>query len=349
MNLPISKYKIVAVTAFGVLILGSFYKWAIFSRMGIVPKNICSPQVMRNYLKQGGNPNAWRSDFDYSFPIVKCFTEIKDQNLLDWFIEKGGDLNYKFWGGSTIWTELRSPESALILFRGVSKSNKFSASQKQSMTLKLLTKSEDIALFLLQNGANINLRDRKGNTVLHQTLDPDVAKIAINKGVNVNTKNNNGETPLQITKSSSVAQILIDFGANIEFKDNLGNTLLHLNQEPAVSAILIKNGIDPNVKNKQGVTILHNSWKNPKRKDLASTLINSGADINVQDNQGRTPLHTAVIGNTYAYYLKLLIEFGADINLKDNQEKTPFDYARASQKQDLIELLSSYNSSSMNQ
>ncbi len=40
-------------------------------------------------------------------------------------IEKGGDLNYRYWGGHTVWTEVSSPESALILFRSAYKGRLF--------------------------------------------------------------------------------------------------------------------------------------------------------------------------------------------------------------------------------
>ncbi|MEM6614209.1 MAG: hypothetical protein AAF652_18550 [Cyanobacteria bacterium P01_C01_bin.72] len=47
------------------VIIAYFLKWGILSRLGIVPEDICSPQTMTKYLKQGGDPNAWRNDFDY--------------------------------------------------------------------------------------------------------------------------------------------------------------------------------------------------------------------------------------------------------------------------------------------
>ena len=327
----------VGVVALAVLILTNTFKWGILSRLGIVPENICEPKVMTKYLKQGGDPNAWRNSFAESYPIVGCFSESETQQLIELFIEKGGKIN-------SIANVIETPESSLILFRSVNKGNKFSDRQKQKITLKLLAKSQNITLLLLQNGADINVRDSKGNTFLHKTSDPDVVKIAIKQGVDVDVKNNNNETPLHKTKSSSVAQMLIDFGANIALKDDLGNSLLHLTKEPEIAAILIKNGIDPDTKNKQGVTALHNAWKNSSREILASVLIDGGANVNVQDNTGKTPLHTAVIGKTHPYYIEFLLEAGADIYIKDSEGKTPLDYARISQKQELIDLLTSYNS-----
>ncbi|VEP13393.1 Ankyrin repeat protein,protein kinase family protein (fragment) [Hyella patelloides LEGE 07179] len=50
-----------SIVVFGLLMLLNSYKWGILSRIGIVPRNICDPKVMSKYLKQGGNPNAWRT------------------------------------------------------------------------------------------------------------------------------------------------------------------------------------------------------------------------------------------------------------------------------------------------
>ena len=48
------------------LLLLNSQKWLFLSRVGILPKNICNSQVMKKYLKQGGDPNIFRDTIDSS-------------------------------------------------------------------------------------------------------------------------------------------------------------------------------------------------------------------------------------------------------------------------------------------
>ncbi|MEL6439381.1 MAG: ankyrin repeat domain-containing protein [Cyanobacteria bacterium J06621_8] len=301
MNLSISKHKIVAVTAFGVLILGSFYKWAIFSRMGIVPKNICSPQVMRNYLKQGGNPNAWRSDFDYSFPIVKCFAKFENPSLLDLFTSKGGDIYKNYWGDN-VWKEARSPESALMLFKYLENDDNISDQKKQDIILQLLSKSKSTTLLLLENGANIDIYDSQKNTILHKTRDPELVIFVVNKGININFQNQQGKTPLHLSISEVLTKVLIELGAKINVKDNDGNTPLH--------------------------TIISSRIYYERIKEIVKLLIDSEANVNERNSKGQTPLHLV----EHKSIAKVLIESGAEINIKDNEGKTPIEDAKIKKK-----------------
>ncbi|MEM8675280.1 MAG: hypothetical protein AAGF83_15605, partial [Cyanobacteria bacterium P01_G01_bin.67] len=141
---------------FGLLLLSIFYRWAILSRVGILPKDICSSQVMKNYLKQGGDPNAWLNTFSYSAPLVHCFTNVEDIKDINLFIQKGGNLNYVYWGGHTIWSEVEKPESALILFKYLRHAENLGDKEKQKLKLLLLSKSLKITILLLENGADIN-------------------------------------------------------------------------------------------------------------------------------------------------------------------------------------------------
>ena len=54
--------------------------------------------------------------------------------------------------------------------------------------------------FLIENGADINIKNNNGDTVLHEAVlikdNLEVVKLLIENGADINIKNNNGDTVL---------------------------------------------------------------------------------------------------------------------------------------------------------
>lgn len=56
-----------------------------------IPENICNPEVMTQYLKAGGDPNASRYLGSGFYTIANCFNLMDDNpDLLELYIAKGG-------------------------------------------------------------------------------------------------------------------------------------------------------------------------------------------------------------------------------------------------------------------
>ena len=62
-------------------------------------------------------------------------------------------------------------------------------------------------MYLLEEGANVNIQDRNGNTPLHTSVDCTniadelkIPKLLVKKGVDIKAKNNKAETPFDIAK-----------------------------------------------------------------------------------------------------------------------------------------------------
>lgn len=79
---------------------------------------------------------------------------------------------------------------------------------------------------LINEGADMNVKDRHGNTPLHDAASIrypprlPVIKLLIDKAAGVNTKNNHGETPLHfaVLQDYFVAELLIEKGADVNAK-----------------------------------------------------------------------------------------------------------------------------------
>jgi hypothetical protein len=58
-----------------------------------------------------------------------------------------------------------------------------------------------------------NIADRDGKTALHWCITPQITKLLINSGADINLKDKNGNTPLDLTYGDEKAMVLISYGA----------------------------------------------------------------------------------------------------------------------------------------
>lgn len=230
----------------------------------------------------------------------------------------------------------------------------------------------------------LNEKDNKGNTPLHSAVSKgrnDVIDYLLNKGANPEIKNNNGLTPifqaLDLSRSGSVNK-LIDCGANINVKGYRNRTLLHMAARSGNSSVTIKliaKGIEINALDSKGSTALDCAILSSKTKtakilaekggkinsftpdnvDCAGVLkraIHTGqseifalisdlnGDFSLTDESGRNLLHSAA---AYGYkdILNILLKSDIDINSKTRDNKTALQLAEIYGHKDVIELLKS--------
>ena len=146
----------------------------------------------------------------------------------------------------------------------------------------------------------LNMQDRTKNTPLHiavETSSPEILQYLIQRGANVDVKNIHGETPLlKLLRSDRFSAQNVDClllnGADPKVADSRGETALHcavFRDHTEVIDSLIKHGADVNAKTESGYTPLHNAvfQKNPKATFL---LLRAGADITLVDQNEKTAL-----------------------------------------------------------
>lgn len=154
--------------------------------------------------------------------------------------------------------------------------------------------NKEIADLLIAAGADINFKDKDGQTdLMTAAVEGRVAlvKALIAAGANVNIQNNKGRTPLinaALHGKIEVVKVLLEAGANPEIKDDEGYTAII---EPAfagnleiVKALLAAKA-NPNVTVEHGMTALMGAAFNG-HKDVVNELLATGAQRDAKDDDG---------------------------------------------------------------
>lgn len=126
----------------------------------------------------------------------------------------------------------------------------------------------EMALFLIDRGAPIDVIEYEGSTLLHQAAkggDPELIRLLVARGLEVDAKDDYGDTPLCDISSR---------------------------EKPEAVAALIEAGADVNRHGMNQRTPLHGAVFSG-RLDIVEMLLAAGADPTLSDYQGETPLDVA--------------------------------------------------------
>ena len=201
---------------------------------------------------------------------------------------------------------------------------------------------------LLETFRGVNIVDlTTGDTPLHiacQLGNKDIALLLIQAGANPALKNNNGQTPFDLVKNEILK-------ANLQNQYNLtlalfqavqNNSLPEVKQildrlPPNQVSILVNSRTNP-ASAGEGETPLHIAVKNGNR-EMVKFLLDKGADVNAGDKYEATPLHFAC-RNGDGYIARMLVEFGGDLTIKAIDGRTPLDACKTNELR--IDLIKDY-------
>lgn len=201
---------------------------------------------------------------------------------------------------------------------------------------------------LLETFRGVNLVDlTTGDTPLHiacQLGNKDIALLLIQAGANPTLKNNNGQTPFDLVKNEILKTNLQDqYNLTLAlFQAVQNNSLPEVKQildrlPPNQVSILVNSRTNP-ASAGEGETPLHIAVKNGN-KEITKFLLDNGADVNAGDKYEATPLHFAC-RNGDGYIARMLVEFGGDLTIKAIDGRTPLDACKTNELR--IDLIKDY-------
>lgn len=182
---------------------------------------------------------------------------------------------------------------------------------------------------VLDHGAVINTF-RRGVTALHEAASLghlDLVKLLLARGADVDARERNGDTPLLRAgeypwEDCTIA--LINSGADIHIKDGFGRTTLHFACRSGllnIVNILLARNMDADERDVEDKTPLFHAVEN-SHTDCILALLDHGANLDIQDHSGFTVLHEAAShGNFNA--VNILLARGAKTEVRDNWGRTP--------------------------
>ena len=204
-------------------------------------------------------------------------------NIVKYLIEHGANINAKTNHGSTVLMEAsygsRFANLETVKYLVEEKGMDINHADDKgwtALTCSITGKSFGIFKYLVEHGANINVKDKYGKTVLDLAFSLEVhtyrklkeyleiVKYLLDKDVDINVENEFRLNDLIVKASGwgdlELVKCLLDKGVDINSKDSGSDTALMracYYEKLEVVKYLIKNGADVNIKNDNGKTALN--------------------------------------------------------------------------------------------
>lgn len=222
-------------------------------------------EVYKFLESTGLNPIAVSKDGETALHILA--TRSKDLEVINYFIEKGADVNQADALGNTPFMNAANSntlETITLFSKTLKNSNHTNKKGESALALAVANNSADIVDFLLNNKADISVVDHSGNDLTTYLMQSYTAKTE----ADFNRK----------------LQLLLKQGFEFGKPQANGNTLYHLaldKNDVAALKFIQQSKTDVNAKNDEGITPLHKAAMKANDTEILKYLISIGAKKNV--------------------------------------------------------------------
>jgi len=227
--------------------------------------------------------------------------------------------------------------------------NKKTPDSLTPLFIAVKNKHKPVVEYLLSKGTRIDEKNgQDGTTALYKACADgslDIAIVLVDAGADVNLKSSHGFTPLFIAaenKHKPVVEYLLSKGARVNEK-NGPHELTAIYKACAdglldIVTVLVNAGADLNLKSTEGFSPLFAAVQN-KHKPVVEYLLSKGARVDEKNGpKGVSALYRACFDGSLDI-AKVLVDAGADVNLKSTEGFTPLYIAVGNKRKPLVEYL----------
>jgi len=186
---------------------------------------------------------------------------------------------------------------ALVMFLKKGADVNFKNNYGDTALMKAVSSVVDISIFkkLVEFGADVNLQDRHGNSSLMKAYrNFEIAEFLLNNGADMGLRDSEGMTALHFTSKNAecvkVAELLVRNGAEVNARDGQGASPLffaaRFDKKGDVIRLLMSNGAEINARDLDGRTALIWAADGGNEKGVR-LLLGGGADSSVTDKYGK--------------------------------------------------------------
>ncbi len=180
---------------------------------------------------------------------------------------------------------------------------------------------------LLKAGADINAKDKFGNTAFHNAILCDAGKFLNVYLKNVVVSPSEFEQAIRDCAEGGNCQalsVLLENDKSVEVDANLALCFAAKYNHADMIPICMQYDCDINIRSAFGMTVLMIACYS-ESVEFARKLVELGADVNITDKYGMTVLMYAASKNNFDL-VNFLLENGADRDIRDKKGKTFEDY-----------------------
>ncbi len=282
-------------------------------------------EISEMLLEKGLSPNQRDKKGNTPF-LIAC--KRKNPQLIQMFIDKGADIDSKGLNGNTgLHYAASSPETMKFLLDN--NANPYILNDDGVPVLHVAATSKKSLEFLLANKINPDSIDAFEQTICHlgaRNGSKEILNTALGYGAEVNFRDKLGNTPIFYSKNSDIVRFLVNNKAAVNVRNAEDESpLFYMVRKEDYDSVqeLLNAKAKLNFSNIDNKTALCYAKTNSMRE----LLLKSGAfpDVPLIDN--KTYLHLAADKDDIVT-LKLFLKYKANPNLEDEFGAVPLDYTK---------------------
>lgn len=313
-----------------------------------------NPKLYDLCFEHGANPKT-EKNHDGANVLLLVASSLKDTSLLDYFVEKGVDINSTDDVGNGLFNYAARTGNKMVMEYAVKKglpykelnSENGNAMLFASRGTRRVTNNLETYQYLEKLGVNPNVVTKTGTTPLHaisyRGTDTSIYNYFISKGIDVNQPNADGNTAfMNAARSNNLDMVtfLAEKIRDINFQNKDGHTALtnaiRRNKIDVVN-FLLKKGAKINAVDKKGNNLgyyliqSYSSRNFDGFKAKADALERKGLKFTNPQKDGNSLFHLGV-DKFDVTLLKWIQSKGVNVNTKNNDGLTPLQKAAMSAK-----------------